>query len=759
MPSFTSLEQIEAVRSKRAKIFEKAHAMRQAGKISEAEFQLLEKKYRQKVQELDAAEASLRVSLEVGAGGPDDSSAQHVLGMAREILTEAPHLTPVPQEPPPFADEVATGLSSMLGEEDPTPPDGHRAPALEAEEAPGLSSKELESVPGLSVEDTPPRARPGGLFVGEKLDPLEGDPIEADAEVEIATKPPPSANAAGGGDLDLMNLVRSGMAGKQDAAGGGPLERKAEAKAQEAFEMHEAFQRAVEEKDRLGRKVSQYEVRARKFEKQKKAMVGAVVGLAGLSMLFLVGRSRLKGQIADLERGQAKLVTDKEEALKVSNRAKADLMNSQARVQALKQFQTKFEGLRKKIPELKKAADEGAQAARNLPRLIQAVKTLKAEQESLRSELAQAKEELAEAESQAAPAGTPGGLSASEGLLLALWEDRLSHPSELGPTYFDGFRTRTGTEISSAQIQALLAEDDPPSTRLLRLWIHGKDSEALEALEDFFRRQGRWGELGRALEAHLSLETGDLARAEQALLDPVLEGPKWVTQRTRWEAQLARKQGRTGEAIQGFESLLSGPEGSAADAVMLGMLQDRQGDRPAAREAYSKALRLDPENFRARSLLGSIALEERDWSKAIEHLSKAVELRPDHLSSHQALVSSYLGQGRWLDAEDSLEVLEAAGHRAAASLRERFTQQKRKAMAGTDPEGLDPEGDAPPPEESPRDSSESDPAVDSEDSFEDSDQDPGEPTGEEEDPDDGEGGFEEEAPEFDDEAPLDPDRE
>lgn len=86
MASPKTLEQVRAAREKRQGVFEKARAMRQAGQISEADFTLLEKKFQQKMAVLDAAEAEI-----LAAQGPpepslDDSSAEEVLGLAKEIL-------------------------------------------------------------------------------------------------------------------------------------------------------------------------------------------------------------------------------------------------------------------------------------------------------------------------------------------------------------------------------------------------------------------------------------------------------------------------------------------------------------------------------------------------------------------------------------------------------------------------------------------------------------------------------------------------
>jgi Tfp pilus assembly protein PilF len=67
---------------------------------------------------------------------------------------------------------------------------------------------------------------------------------------------------------------------------------------------------------------------------------------------------------------------------------------------------------------------------------------------------------------------------------------------------------------------------------------------------------------------------------------------------------------------------------SAEEHVKLGGIYDSQGKTGLAREQYRFAVRQDPKNGRAWSLLGDIAYREKDYPEAEKAYGKALDLDP-----------------------------------------------------------------------------------------------------------------------------------
>ncbi len=66
------------------------------------------------------------------------------------------------------------------------------------------------------------------------------------------------------------------------------------------------------------------------------------------------------------------------------------------------------------------------------------------------------------------------------------------------------------------------------------------------------------------------------------------------------------------------------------------------GNNDLARSYLDKSLRLSPEYYKSRSLMGLIALSEGDVAEAIKHLDKAITQNPKDIDNYKNLGLSYL---------------------------------------------------------------------------------------------------------------------
>lgn len=78
------------------------------------------------------------------------------------------------------------------------------------------------------------------------------------------------------------------------------------------------------------------------------------------------------------------------------------------------------------------------------------------------------------------------------------------------------------------------------------------------------------------------------------------------------------------------------PKDDLAWTIKGNMLEDKDLDKEA-KDAYEKALSLNPENFQATNALGVIYRKEGDYDKAIEFYRKALELKPGYAQAYSSM--------------------------------------------------------------------------------------------------------------------------
>jgi protein O-GlcNAc transferase len=93
-------------------------------------------------------------------------------------------------------------------------------------------------------------------------------------------------------------------------------------------------------------------------------------------------------------------------------------------------------------------------------------------------------------------------------------------------------------------------------------------------------------------------------------------------------------------------SLLTQPDGAANLAIAA----ENSGDMSAAKNAYLRALELNPNQLRSLNNMGLLAAGESDWSNAIAYARRCVELEPNDASYRQNLADFLSGDMRYSEA-------------------------------------------------------------------------------------------------------------
>lgn len=100
-------------------------------------------------------------------------------------------------------------------------------------------------------------------------------------------------------------------------------------------------------------------------------------------------------------------------------------------------------------------------------------------------------------------------------------------------------------------------------------------------------------------------------------------------------------------------------EYSAEYFLQLGDSLKAQNNDRQAKEAYEKALALDPESSLAHIGLGNVLARLKDYDKAIGEFERVCQLRPDSIDATTKLIGLYLYQGNQPKAIESYKRLEA----------------------------------------------------------------------------------------------------
>jgi len=106
------------------------------------------------------------------------------------------------------------------------------------------------------------------------------------------------------------------------------------------------------------------------------------------------------------------------------------------------------------------------------------------------------------------------------------------------------------------------------------------------------------------------------------------------------------------------------------------------GDQPAARKAFERELKSDPNNFDANLRMGVLLRQDEDNDAALKYLQRALQIRPGDFGVRYQIASLKLAEGDLVEACRDLEALVKDAPQfseAHVSLATVYFRQKRKA--------------------------------------------------------------------------------
>ena len=145
-------------------------------------------------------------------------------------------------------------------------------------------------------------------------------------------------------------------------------------------------------------------------------------------------------------------------------------------------------------------------------------------------------------------------------------------------------------------------------------------------------------------------------------------------------AQIYGRQNKTDDALAELAQAAELSPRNAGVQVLTGILQQQKGDVAAARQAYDKALTLDPRSaVAANNLAWIVAHKDGDLAKAVALAKKAKELAPDDPSIADTLGWIYYQQGIY---EAALSPLRQAARSCRTTRRSAITTAWRCSKTG-----------------------------------------------------------------------------
>ncbi len=140
----------------------------------------------------------------------------------------------------------------------------------------------------------------------------------------------------------------------------------------------------------------------------------------------------------------------------------------------------------------------------------------------------------------------------------------------------------------------------------------------------------------------------------------LLTSPVCAQQSAAEKAQLAKQlmaAGRASEAVPIYRELVRAMPDNPGLALNLGLALDMSGDKRAAIREYQAVLKLDPQSFPARLLMGTAYLDLGQPSEAIVPLEESLKLRPGNQEAQATLADAELALERYGTAAARFEKL------------------------------------------------------------------------------------------------------
>lgn len=139
-------------------------------------------------------------------------------------------------------------------------------------------------------------------------------------------------------------------------------------------------------------------------------------------------------------------------------------------------------------------------------------------------------------------------------------------------------------------------------------------------------------------------EAGNVAEAKKGYTDALQMNP-WHADANYQLGVILTKEGKTAEALKQMQRALQ-LKNEPDYYLGLGYLYlNRLKDTNNAKASFSKAYDLDPKNYYACFMLGSLAERDHNNDKAIQYYKQAIELDPQMTACYKKLAAVYGAKG------------------------------------------------------------------------------------------------------------------
>lgn len=109
------------------------------------------------------------------------------------------------------------------------------------------------------------------------------------------------------------------------------------------------------------------------------------------------------------------------------------------------------------------------------------------------------------------------------------------------------------------------------------------------------------------------------------------------------------------EAIGLYRSVLARDDTYAIAWINLGLAYDRVGDNAAAMEALTRAMELDPYNYKPKLYMAHVLQKQAAYNRAVKLLREVVDMRPSDAGLRVELARALRAAGRISEAESELK--------------------------------------------------------------------------------------------------------
>ena len=202
----------------------------------------------------------------------------------------------------------------------------------------------------------------------------------------------------------------------------------------------------------------------------------------------------------------------------------------------------------------------------------------------------------------------------------------------------------------------------PEAARLydagVRALTHGEAEKARTALEKAVELDGS------IADAHCVLGliykgAEEIHAAAEAFQQAILADENYIEAYYELGDALLIHLGDTAQAIQILQKAVAIDANHARTRTLLGIAYFRDNLTDAAIRELQHAIKLDPTSLTARYTLGTAFLQQEAWHPAIDTFKKLIEIDPFHTKAHFSLGTAYRRIGEKEGAQKSLQRFEA----------------------------------------------------------------------------------------------------